>query len=86
MRPGLFVLAVALLAGTSAPAFAQARYQYLGPNECLNCHDHEAEKAWYQKQEAPEVQKLFPAKGGNAGHINGLKQLEMPKSNTRLPA
>jgi len=66
----------------AAPAVtAQQKFQVLGPNECLNCHDHEAEKQWYEKKEIPEVQKLFPDKGANAGHINSLKQLEAMKSN-----
>jgi len=66
----------------AAPAVtAQQKFQVLGPNECLNCHDHDAEKQWYEKKEIPEVQKLFPDKGANAGHINSLKQLEAMKSN-----
>lgn len=64
-----------------SPASAQQRYQTLGPNECLNCHDHQEERQWYEKLEIPEVRKLFPDKGANAGHINSLKQLEVPKSN-----
>ena len=71
--------AIALLA-VAAPASAQSRFQTMGPNECLNCHDHEAERTWYEKQEIPEVRKLFPDKGANAGHINALKQLEAGKS------
>jgi len=69
------------LACHPAPAAAQSRYQYVGPNECLNCHDHQDERQWYERQEIPEVQKRFPAKRDNAGHINSLKQLETPKSN-----
>ena len=30
--------------GASAGLMAQQPFQYLGPNECLNCHDHAAEK------------------------------------------
>jgi hypothetical protein len=77
----LVLLAAAVLVCASRPAAAQSRFQYLGPNECLNCHDHEPEKQWYEKQEIPEVRKLFPQKGNNAGHINALKQLEGGKSN-----
>jgi hypothetical protein len=77
----LVLLAAAVVVCASRPAVAQSRFQYLGPNECLNCHDHEAEKQWYEKQEIPEVRKLFPQKGNNAGHINALKQLEGGKSN-----
>jgi len=73
------IVAAALLVRPS-PAAAQGRFQFVGPNECLNCHDHEAERQWYEKQEIPEVQKRFPAKGANAGHINALKQLEAAKS------
>jgi hypothetical protein len=61
-------------------AQAQGRFQFVGPNECLNCHDHESERQWYEKQEIPEVHRRFPAKGANAGHINALKQLEGAKS------
>src|SRR5207245_8505421 len=39
------------------------------------------ERQWYERQEIPEIQKRFPAKRDNAGHINSLKQLETPKSN-----
>jgi cytochrome c554/c'-like protein len=73
------ILAAALIVRVS-PAAAQPRFQFVGPNECLNCHDHESERQWYEKQEIPEVQKRFPAKGANAGHINALKQLESAKS------
>ena len=61
-------------------AFPQARFQAVGPNECLNCHDHDDERQWYEKKEIPEVQRLYPDKKDNAGHINSLKQLEAPKS------
>jgi hypothetical protein len=72
---------MAVLLSVAAPASAQSRFQTTGPNECLNCHDHEAERTWYEKNEIPEVRKLFPEKGANAGHINALKQLEAAKSN-----
>ena len=75
-----FGLAAALVCRPS-PAAAQSRYQYVGPNECLNCHDHQDERQWYERQEIPEIQKRFPAKRDNAGHINSLKQLEAAKSN-----
>ena len=81
MKHRFVLLALAVLVCGSRSAVAQSRFQYVGPNECLNCHDHEAEKQWYEKQEIPEVRKLFPAKGSNAGHINALKQLEGSKSN-----
>jgi hypothetical protein len=72
--------AAAVVLDVSAAA-AQQRFQTVGPTECLNCHDHQNERQWYEKQEIPEVQRRFPAKGSNAGHINALKQLETPKSN-----
>ena len=74
------VVTVAVLAFAPA-ASAQQKFTAVGPNECLNCHDHDDQRAWYEKKEIPEVQRLFPDKGANAGHINSLKQLETPKSN-----
>jgi hypothetical protein len=65
----------------AAPASAQQPFKMLGPNECLNCHDHDAEREWYEKKEIPEVRRLFPEKGANAGHINSLNQMEADKSN-----
>ena len=76
----LLISGVLVFAAASSVG-AQKRFEVLGPNECLNCHDHDAEKQWYEKKEIPEVQKLFPEKGANAGHINSLKQLESMKSN-----
>jgi hypothetical protein len=73
------IVAAALIVRASAVS-AQGRFQVVGPNECINCHDHDSERQWYEKQEIPEVQKRFPAKGANAGHINALKQLEAAKS------
>jgi hypothetical protein len=73
------IVAAAMLVCVSR-AQAQGRFQFVGPNECLNCHDHDSERQWYEKQEIPEVQRRFPAKGANAGHINALKQLEAAKS------
>lgn len=74
---------VAGVLATAGPAIrtgaAQQRFRYLGPKQCTNCHDHDAEKLWYEKKEIPEVHRLFPDQN-NAGHINSLKQLEMPKS------
>lgn len=59
----LFVLAIASSASAQKP-------QMLGPNQCVNCHDHDPEKLWWEKQDGP------PPKG----HINGLNQMETPKS------
>lgn len=74
----IMLAAFTTLAG---PAAAQQKFQMLGPNECLNCHDHDAEREWYEKKEIPEVRRLFPEKGANAGHINALNQMEAEKSN-----
>ena len=86
MTGALRVITIAVIAGaasTSGPlaarASAQARFTYVGPKQCTNCHDHEAEKLWYEKKEIPEAQRLFPD-SKNAGHVNSLKQLETPKS------
>jgi len=75
------LLTLLLLVAAAVVPSAQGKFQVLGPNECINCHDHDAERQWYEKKEIPEVQKLFPDKGANAGHINSLKQLEAMKSN-----
>jgi len=81
MRAQYLFLSMLLALVAFARPSAQQKFQALGPNQCLNCHDHEAERQWYEKKEIPEVQKLFPEKGANAGHINSLKQLEATKSN-----
>src|SRR5262249_159844 len=80
---------VMVVAGVSAAAIAgpvvrtaaaqQQQFKYIGPKQCTNCHDHDAEKLWYEKKEIPEVHRLFPDQN-NAGHINSLKQLEAKKS------
>ena len=81
MRAHLLTLVMlAALAALANPAAAQQKFQMLGPNECLNCHDHNAEREWYEKKEIPEVQRLFPDKGANAGHINSLNQMEAKDS------
>jgi hypothetical protein len=72
------VLAILLL--SSAPMALAQKGQMLGPNECLNCHDHAAEREWYEKKEIPEVRRLFPSRDSKAGHINALNQLEASKS------
>src|SRR5258708_10306626 len=60
-------------------AVAQQKPQFAGPSECINRHDHQDERLWYEKKEAPEVRQLFPDRGDKAGHINSLKQLDNPK-------
>jgi len=86
MTTALRVVIVALCAGAAAilgpgarGAAAQQPFKYIGPKQCTNCHDHDAEKLWYEKKEIPEVHRLFPDQN-NAGHINSLKQLEAKKS------
>jgi hypothetical protein len=74
----LFFMLIAIAVGRDAGA--QTTFQFLGPNECLNCHDHNPEREWYEKKEIPEVRRLFPDRGDKAGHINSLNQMETPKS------
>src|SRR5262245_55505671 len=82
MRGGLIIAAVCAVSVLFLPeARAQARFQNVGPNDCINCHDHQSQRQWYEKGEIQEVQKRFPQKSANAGHINSLKQLEASKSN-----
>lgn len=72
-------MTLASVVGCVAAAAAQPRFDYIGPKQCTNCHDHDPEKEWYEKKEIPEVTRLFPDQK-NAGHINSLKQLEAGKS------
>lgn len=82
MRVHLISLTIlSVFTAFAASAAAQQPFKMLGPNECLNCHDHDAEREWYEKKEIPEVRRLFPDKGANAGHINSLNQMESDKSN-----
>src|SRR5579864_283558 len=75
---------VAVVAGLwlvgSRRAEARQAPQYVGPGQCLNCHDHDRESQWYQKGEQAAVQKLFPDHGAQAGHLNSDKQLDDPKA------
>jgi hypothetical protein len=59
---------------------ARQAAQYVGPGQCLNCHEHDRESQWYQKGEQAAVQKLFPDHGAQAGHLNSDKQLDDPKA------
>jgi hypothetical protein len=74
--------ALAILAGliVGRRDVAAQQPQYLGPSQCLNCHDHDREKDWYMKGEQAEVSRLFPALGKQAGHLNSDKQLEDPNA------
>ena len=62
-------LAVPILLATVTPAYAQ-RYQNIGPRKCLDCHDHEKEKLWSEKQDGPPPNN----------HLNALKQMESDKT------
>ena len=57
-----FGLAIAS-SGFAAPAAAQ---DYVGPAKCINCHDHEDEVAWWEREDGPPPD----------GHINALRQME----------
>lgn len=72
-------VAAALSVAAARGAAAQQKFQYVGPNECINCHDHQEERQWYEKKEIPEVRRLFPDRSEKAGHINSLKQLDEKK-------
>lgn len=63
----LALWAVCLAVALAAVPSLSAQPQYVGPNKCLNCHDHEDEKAWWQDQDGPPPN----------GHINALDQLEL---------
>jgi len=75
----LAVAAATLLVGSRRIEARQAA-QYVGPGQCLNCHQHDRESQWYQKGEQAAVQKLFPDHGAQAGHLNSDKQLDDPKA------
>jgi len=58
-----------LLLGAAAFAAPRARAaDFVGPNKCMGCHDHEPQKDWAEKKEGPK------------GHLNALSQLEDKKS------
>jgi hypothetical protein len=59
----------------ATPAFAQ-QYQVLGKAKCINCHDHDNEKVWSEKKDGPPPNN----------HLNALRQLEAPKSETYAKA
>jgi hypothetical protein len=63
------LLLLCCILATAVPSFAQ-KPQMLGPNQCVNCHDHDPEKLWWEKQDGPPP----------SGHINALNQMETPKS------
>ncbi len=63
----LLLCSTALLIATSATA-----QDYLGPNRCINCHDHDDEKEWWEREDGPPPN----------GHINALRQMENVDSST----
>src|SRR5262245_31649589 len=79
LRVSVALIVAVSSAGVGGTVSAQTRYQTLGPAECINCHDHQDERAWYEKKEMPEVRRLFPDRGDKAGHINSRKQLDDKK-------
>ena len=48
----------------------------IGKAKCINCHDHENEKVWSEKKDGPPPNN----------HLNALRQLETPKSETYAKA
>jgi hypothetical protein len=66
-RAFTLVAAICLL---TSPAIAQSRFQTLGASKCVNCHDHDPEKLWWEKKDGPPPN----------GHINGLNQMENRKT------
>jgi hypothetical protein len=79
LSPLLAVLAAVAWLGVRRTEAHQA-VQNLGPSQCLNCHEHDRESQWYQKGEQAAVQKLFPDRGAQAGHLNSDKQLDDPNA------
>ncbi len=63
------LLAGCLIAVAATAAAAGQRSPTMGPNACMNCHDHQAEKLWATTKDGP------PPKS----HLNSLKQLESTK-------
>jgi hypothetical protein len=79
VSPLLAVLAAVAWLGVRKTEARQA-VQNLGPSQCLNCHEHDRESQWYQRGEQAAVQKLFPDRGAQAGHLNSDKQLDDPNA------
>ena len=81
IRSSCFVVAAVVAIATAVFATARPRaQQVIGPNECVNCHDHDAERTWSQTGEQAAVLRLFPDRGKQAGHVNSLNQLEDSKA------
>ncbi|MEO6326009.1 MAG: multiheme c-type cytochrome [Thermoanaerobaculia bacterium] len=65
LKRSRLALVLLLLAGASGRA---AAFDFVGPNKCTSCHDHDPQKEWAEKKEGPK------------GHLNALAQLEEKKS------
>src|SRR5688572_6765034 len=60
--------AVSLLLFLAHPASAQSR-EYVGPGKCIDCHDHQDEKAWSETKDGD---------GKGKRHLKALDQLDDP--------
>src|SRR5437867_2963197 len=63
------LFATSMLFVCALPASAQ-KFQNIGPRKCIDCHDHEKEKLWSEKQDGPPPMN----------HLNALKQMETDKT------
>ena len=63
-RPRIALALIFLLGGSCRAA----AFDFVGPNKCTSCHDHDPQKEWAEKKEGPK------------GHLNALAQLEEKKS------
>jgi hypothetical protein len=65
------VLSCALLIAPARQGAAQAGVgTTTGPTFCIDCHDHQRERRWWQDEDGPPP----------AGHIQALRQLDSPKA------
>ena len=71
-RIGVPVACTVLCGAALLVADTAAAQDYLGPNRCINCHDHDDEKEWWEKEDGPPPD----------GHINALRQMENVASAT----
>lgn len=62
--------AASLVLFSALPASAQPR-EYVGPGKCVDCHDHQDEKAWSETKDGD---------GKGKRHLKALDQLEDPKA------
>ena len=65
-RPYLLRAALSAVVFACATPAASQPFQVLGPSECINCHDHENQKTWWQREDGPPPN----------GHINALNKME----------